>query len=271
MVFSYHVTFDDYRQAQRGHVASRGGTGFRMTILAVAVALSVGIAGLLAVTPARLPPAGRALYDLAVALALPFAPWLLLTTHWLGVLLIRQRPPRARVIDVARQTRPRWVTLGGVTVCAVVATTLLGLAAQGLLAAAPSQQSATERVLAVGLPMIPYVLVLLFLWLFVFRRMVRRAYDADRARFDRITTATASADRVTFDDVLTTLSYRWPAFARCVEAADLFLLYPTQGTMFIVPKRAFASANDVAAFRRLVDEWADSHAAGFPVVPTVAG
>ncbi len=266
LTLGYSNTFEDFRQAQRGHLAARGGAGLRWAVLALAIVLGSGVGALLVAGPVR--PAGPLgpWVDLARGLLLPFAPWVLLMTYLVGLAIVRQRPPRERVIDVVGQTRPRWFKPESVTIWTLVVLVGLTLVGQGWMNTA-ADRPGLERWLNFLLPIAPYGVAMLFLWWFVWRRVMRKAYAAQQSKLERAVTTTITAERVTVDDVLTTLSYRWPAFARCVETADLFLLYTTEVSFFIVPKRAFASTGDVDGFRQLVGAWAESRSAGFPVVP----
>jgi hypothetical protein len=44
---------------------------------------------------------------------------------------------------------------------------------------------------------------------------------------------------------------KWANFTRFVESKNVFLLYPNKLTFHIIPKRAFACANDMESFREL--------------------
>ena len=265
LTLCYQITFDDFRQAQRGHLAARGGAWLRWTVVALGLVLVAGVGTLLAVGPARPPGVLGPLLDLVRLLVLPLAPWLLIVTYVVGFFIISQRHPRARVIDVVRQTRPRWFKPQVATLWTLVVVVAFSLVGQGLINVPPDQPR-TERLVGLLLPILPYGALMLFLWLFFYRRVLRKAYVAQQAKMERPVTTTITADRVTFDDVLTTLSYRWPAFVRCVESADLFLLYTTEVTFFMIPKRAFASAGDMDRFRQWVADWAQSRSEGFPVL-----
>jgi len=79
-----------------------------------------------------------------------------------------------------------------------------------------------------------------------------------------------SAAKLTLATDLITVAYKWRAFVRFVETKNLFLLYNSEKVFTIIPKRAFASDEDIGTFRGLIREWAQSQAKGFPVIPPLA-
>jgi hypothetical protein len=70
------------------------------------------------------------------------------------------------------------------------------------------------------------------------------------------------------------IAYAWAAFTRWAEGHRLFLLYQTPDQFRVIPKRAFASEQDIADFRQLLaanipgaDLREADRAVGFPVLP----
>lgn len=69
-----------------------------------------------------------------------------------------------------------------------------------------------------------------------------------------------------------THTHTWPSFVRFGESANLFLLYVSQFSFHIIPKSAFATPNDLAAFRNLAKSNIADHVgitppSAFPVLP----
>jgi hypothetical protein len=65
---------------------------------------------------------------------------------------------------------------------------------------------------------------------------------------------------------------QWSHFTRCVESLNLFMLYIGGLSFYVVPKRAFATVEELAEFRRRVQEsvadWKSlALPSAFPVVP----
>jgi hypothetical protein len=73
-------------------------------------------------------------------------------------------------------------------------------------------------------------------------------------------------DRIVVDDSQSRTEYKWGAFTRYVESANVFSLMPNELQFVIVPKRALGGAAEVDAFRRLLDvRVARPAVPGFPV------
>ena len=69
-------------------------------------------------------------------------------------------------------------------------------------------------------------------------------------------------------DELTSFSYKWPAIVRCVESKNLFMVYPSEATFNLVPKRSFLNRDELLAFQNLMEVWATGRTNAFPVVQT---
>jgi hypothetical protein len=74
-------------------------------------------------------------------------------------------------------------------------------------------------------------------------------------------------ETVVISDAATRAEHRWDAFSHVLETSNLFLLYTSDHAFHMVPKRAFASEQDVRSFRELVRRTiAERPAPAFPVI-----
>lgn len=76
-----------------------------------------------------------------------------------------------------------------------------------------------------------------------------------------------SDERLSFRTDFSHGSYSWYAFDRLVETRNLFLLVRKFGGINYVPKRAFADAGQIEAFRGLAQERLAPPTGAFPVRP----
>ena len=60
---------------------------------------------------------------------------------------------------------------------------------------------------------------------------------------------------------------RWEGCAGSLETPQQFLFYVSPGMLHVVPKRAFANAEDVSAMSRLLESVFGRPTGGFPVQP----
>lgn len=83
-----------------------------------------------------------------------------------------------------------------------------------------------------------------------------------------------TAEGVSVDEGVSRAQYAWAAFARFEETPNLMLLCPTDLTFEILPKRAFASAEELTAarhlFTRMISEPTATATQAFPVGATPA-
>ena len=163
----------------------------------------------------------------------------------------------------------RRVTLIGWVAFVFLAVFLFTLLSRNRAVPAPAPAApvpATNPVLGWLVPVIPWVLVFGFIWLFVFRQMraARRAWERepgmDQPKLLELTDA-----GVRLSDALASTEWRWSAFTKMVETSNLFLLRRGDGPFVIIPKRA-APASEVDALRVILAERMHEPGA-FPVLP----
>jgi hypothetical protein len=111
----------------------------------------------------------------------------------------------------------------------------------------------------------------LFVAAFVFF-FVRALRDA-RKRFERepaahrLQTIEITEGGLSQSTHASSTQYKWEAFTRQVETPNLFLLYLTEVTFLLLPKRAFASKDEIDAFRELATSVVNPPERAFPVLP----
>jgi hypothetical protein len=131
---------------------------------------------------------------------------------------------------------------------------------QGRQPSGPARTTATRQIDAgpwtILLPILPWIGVALALWplgYWALRRQRRKFWEGS-AHLQQPRVVTVTDEMLTDATTLTSHAYRWAAFVKFHETTNLFVLYPTQYTLEIVPKRAFASPDDIQAFRAFLQE-----------------
>jgi hypothetical protein len=120
------------------------------------------------------------------------------------------------------------------------------------------------------LPHVPWVLVaVLFAWLAArgSRSQLRKAWEGQPALV-RPKLYDLSVYGVSVDEQVTHRHYQWPAFVRWLETKTLLILCPSEMTFEILPKRFFASPEELDAARALMKGQirdAEKTPAAFPV------
>jgi len=74
-----------------------------------------------------------------------------------------------------------------------------------------------------------------------------------RTDLHRHQTVDISAEGLTFSDTETRHEYHWPAYLKAEETRNLFLLFPYEGAATMIPKRAFATEEELSAMRNLMN------------------
>lgn len=120
-------------------------------------------------------------------------------------------------------------------------------------------------------PLLPWLLIFGFIWIFVFRQLRNRykqAFDSQSALHRR--------KRTEFDEegivAITPLSRsetRWEAFDKYRETMNTFVLHHSDVSVEIIPKRAFKSAEDRDAFRSLLKRHVSHRESAFPVIASI--
>jgi magnesium-transporting ATPase (P-type) len=114
----------------------------------------------------------------------------------------------------------------------------------------------------------------LFVAAFVFF-FVRALRDA-RKRFERepaahrLQTVEITEGGLSQSTHASSTQYKWEAFIRQLETPNLFVLYVTEVTFLLLPKRAFAGQDEINAFRELVAGVVNPPGRAFPVLPPKA-
>ncbi len=124
----------------------------------------------------------------------------------------------------------------------------------------------------------PWVVVFLVLWFAIFRFLRtahRRSWDAQpHLRLPQALEQTERGLRFTVDGGRSTFDATWPAFTKFRESQNLFLLYLSDVSFEMVPKRALAEPGQVEAFRQLLERHVPRDppvTAGFPVHAPASG
>ena len=122
----------------------------------------------------------------------------------------------------------------------------------------------------------PWLIVFFVFWFFIYRYLrgaPRRSWDAQPQL--RLPQCLEQTDRgLRFVDEQSTVDYAWSAFPRYAEGRNLFILLVSQVGFHMVPKRAFADAAQLDAFRALLARHVPGPGAaptGFPISPPSAG
>jgi hypothetical protein len=107
------------------------------------------------------------------------------------------------------------------------------------------------------LPLLQPPLFYLPLALFVYY-IVLRPYISARSYIRHISPESASLDYIFSGDGIrinrssSKSDYEWTAINKAKQTSRLFLLYAGRATAFVIPKRSFISAQQLASFRSLV-------------------
>jgi hypothetical protein len=118
---------------------------------------------------------------------------------------------------------------------------------------------------------VPWVVIGLVLWLFITRSSdpLKKLWEASPS-MHRPQVVEADEQRIVFSDAAGRFEQRWEAFSHVQETDGIFLLYTGQLSAQFIPKRAFASAAELDAFRELLRRHvAQRPAPAFPVLPVV--
>ena len=104
---------------------------------------------------------------------------------------------------------------------------------------------------SLGLLMILLFIVFIILQVFLPYIIHRRVYYRN-PRFFGMRTVTFDDEELKSDSEIAHVEKKWSSFEKFKETNNLFLTYQTKDVVGIVPKRAFATQDDVAQFRNLL-------------------
>lgn len=172
-----------------------------------------------------------------------------------------------RELNVAHAKRERgrqwWVSVVVLAMVIVIVAVLpqLSRALAPPTAPAPPPPAASATPLRdVCLPLLPYVLMLVTIVVLVkvyARSVYKRAFD-ERNPLQRRHVIELSPRGVTSSEPLARHEYAWEAFNRWIESPNLLLLYLSHNMMLPLPKRAFASPEEVERCRALLRAMIDT-------------
>ena len=282
----YQNTFDDFREAN-GMPARRGGRRWWGAVLG-GVLVAVGIAAFLLLTfgiltvlggdaaPGEPFPWGR------LALVLTPSAVLFVLFAW-GVFRQASKAPEPWNPPPQASRAPTLRGLGGWLLSFVLAGCLLFLFNRTATTSAPGATSAAsappQRLPSYFehlLPLLGWAYLVLFLVLlgrFQRTRGILSMWAAlHHEREPRVLHVTDSG--VTIEQPSARLEYGWGYFAGYRETENLVVLYTSPYAFFMIPKRAFGDAAQLAAFKGFVmsgiprGHFLPAESNAFPVVPT---
>lgn len=101
------------------------------------------------------------------------------------------------------------------------------------------------------LPYLGYLLVFIVTVIVLLRILIRRNWRNERL-IKGVLRLDLSDEKFRIASKLTTTELVWAAFIRWEETVHLFVLYMSENRIEIVPKRPFATSDDLDAFRRFL-------------------
>jgi len=135
----------------------------------------------------------------------------------------------------------------------------------------PTTGPARSLLLTWLINLVPWGLIALVVWFFFirkFRGAARQSWDANVSELTQPRTAEITPDYIRFSMPTTIIEQKWTGFRRLAEGPTIFAVYTGPTAAHIIPKRAFASPNDIAAFRGLAQSLILEATGGFPVLAT---
>lgn len=189
----------------------------------------------------------------AVAIAVPWMPWLFVT----GVLWYAMSG-----ITGGHERRPARQMLLVISVVQLLSNALAlilsgGPAAQharSTAAATATQATGTEPPFIVTL--LPWLTVFFVVWIYIFRYvrgMLPRHWDAQpHLRLPQTLEQTPRGLR--FADERAVLDYSWQGFKKYREGEGHFLIYVSEVSFHMVPKRAMSEPGQIEAFRQMLEQ-----------------
>ena len=266
MRLEYHITAEDYAEANRGH------TRFRPWVFLWIFGLMVCVVLLPQVFPseaASVPSGGTRPASLWNDLILPFAPWLLVLVLIWGFVFrsVRRTWRKPWLRKPGRRTRDNpWVVGCAFAVLLAVIVSMVVMAVRNRRASVsdPGESPALD----VLVPLVPFVLIAVFL-VFVFRRyrvLFRRGWES-QPQLHRPFVAEIDEHGLRLSEPLSRHEYHWDYFPGWIETENVFALYISPVSFHLLPKRAFADEGAQTEFRKLLQRMISDRTNAFPVIP----
>jgi heme/copper-type cytochrome/quinol oxidase subunit 2 len=257
--FSY--TFDDYSEANRAHLQRTAGGGparFGLLVIFICVIVIGGSAFFEAArstapaTATATPAAPQGGSSFAMEFLLPLLPWLLIFGFlWVFVFrrLTARKPPSFLFdsnADAERSGRRRWWPR-----VVAIALVVLGFLTVLTLLLANAAHAPGGNLVDALLPLSPWLVVFLSVWVFFFRllrRQTRHNWEGQpnlhlENRMD------IAPEGVSVANPVFSSAYRWEAFQRVQETPNLFILFLSTLTFVLIPKRALPDAQAIDSLR----------------------
>lgn len=270
MRIQFQLTADDFAEATQGRTFGQAqfirlvGLIVAMTIVPQILSPDVPLA-----VPAPKPPGG-----LINDLVLPLLPWLLmLLVIWVSVFRVLRKnagkPWKKRSVRGGPPSRREyWLSVAffAALILVLLAWSIVAKrrAAAALGAAADPQFSPIADTLFSSLPM---TLLLGLLAVFVSRILTPARLWSRQCQLHRPFVVDVFPDKLRVFEPFSSHEFAWEYYQGFVETPNLFVLYPSQLTFSIFPKRAFASSEDRQTFRELLDRCVSERTQAFPVMP----
>ena len=257
MTLGYQTDFDDFREADRAINAARSHRRLWVILAAASGLLAVALVQAVVRPPGAAWDPVRALVRMLLLIAA-------FPLYYLTILRLPMSRTTEPFVDVSRRIGwpERLVAVNTVLLSAVTLICVLPLLPSDPTASAGVRAATwSVSILPVGIAVVIGR---------VYARMYRRRTFNAQPGIPQPRTADLTAAGAAIDTGLILTTYRPAAFVRVIETPGLFLLCPSFVTFEAVPKRAFASADQMAEFRRLAAAWATARqTVGFPVLSPV--
>ena len=294
MVLDVTYTYDDYAEANTAHMASgvsrgraRVGLLGWVVFIALAVVLFVLLRGTATPGPAAgtgaLPPAPPATRGL-INILLPLLPWLLVfLAIWFFVFRLLRAVNKTRTSSLlppgsgrpdpalgpptgaAGRSALSWVIIITCVVGWLVVTVINAFSSNGDSAGAPPR----SPLVGAAMTALPWFFIFFGFMTFVRRAGVgvKRMWDG-QPQLQRPKRIEIAEPGVVVIDGVSRSEQLWEAFTHARETPNLFLLYFSEYSFQMIPKRCFATTADADAFRELVRRTVvERPPPAFPVMP----
>jgi len=121
----------------------------------------------------------------------------------------------------------------------------------------------------VVLPFVPWLLIFLFIWFFVFRQLRKNSLQSitDDPQFQQVQSFDVDAEGVRLATPLVETRWKWANFSGMSETPELLLLHLRERSVLVVPKRAFSGPKQMDELRATIRANVTEHTGAFPVLP----